>query len=92
MKKIVVNAGDVLIGNGERVVVQTMCNTSTLDIEKSVEQCRSLSAAGAALIRLTTQGIREVEALGEIKRELIGMGVSTPLIADVHFSSKVAEA
>lgn len=82
----------VALGGESPIVVQTMCNTSTTDIEASLAQCRAMTAAGAQLIRLTTQGLREVEALGEIKRRLHAEGIFTPLVADVHFSAEVALA
>ena len=48
-------------------MVQTMCNTHTQDVEASVGRCLQVAAAGAQMIRLTTQGLKEVEALKEIK-------------------------
>lgn len=91
MRKIAVNVGDVVVGSGN-IVVQTMCNTSTTDIESSFKQAVQLSKAGAQIIRLTTQGLKEVEALGQIKKMLKKEGVTTPLVADVHFSFEVALA
>lgn len=82
----------VKIGGGAPVILQTMCNTPTQDVEASVVQCRAMHAAGAQMIRLTTQGIKEVEALGRIKEILHGEGIFTPLVADVHFSADVALA
>lgn len=93
MRKIIVNIGNVQIGYGHRpIVVQSMCNCDTNDIEAAVRQCRGLAQAGSALIRLTTQGLREVESLGKIKERLRAEGIDTPLVADVHFSSQVAIA
>ena len=80
----------VALGGESPIVVQTMCNTSTTDIGASVTQCRAMAAAGTQLIRLTTQGMREVEALREIKDRLHAEGIFTPLVADVHFSADVA--
>ncbi|MBE6223802.1 MAG: (E)-4-hydroxy-3-methylbut-2-enyl-diphosphate synthase [Bacteroidales bacterium] len=85
-----VTVGNVSIGGNTPVKVQTMCNTFTQDIEKSVAQCVDMVAAGADLIRLTTQGMKEVEALKEIKSILRSRNIDVPLIADVHFSSDVA--
>lgn len=93
MRKIIVNIRNVQIGYGHRpIVVQSMCNCDTNDIEAAVRQCRGLAQAGSALIRLTTQGLREVESLGKIKERLRAEGIDTPLVADVHFSSQVAIA
>lgn len=90
MTSIQVNAGNVAIGGGTPIKVQTMCNTFTQDVEKSVHQCEQMSRAGAQLIRLTTQGMKEVEALKQIKSILRSKGINVPLVADVHFSSEVA--
>ena len=92
MRKLQVKVGDLLLGNGAPIAVQTMCNTHTQDVDKSVAQCLEMAEAGAKLIRLTTQGIKEVEALSKIKDILRSQGVKTPLVADVHFNSEVAIA
>lgn len=81
-----------MIGHGHPIVVQTMCNTHTADIEASVAQCIRLHEAGAQMIRLTVPGMREVEALREIRDRLRAEGIGTPLVADVHFSSEIAIA
>ncbi|MFA6895282.1 MAG: flavodoxin-dependent (E)-4-hydroxy-3-methylbut-2-enyl-diphosphate synthase, partial [Bacteroidales bacterium] len=74
---------DVNIGGNYPIVVQTMCNTDTLDIESSVSQCIDMVNAGAQMIRLTTQGLKEVEALKIIKKRLREMGILTPIISDI---------
>ncbi|MDR2801741.1 MAG: (E)-4-hydroxy-3-methylbut-2-enyl-diphosphate synthase [Prevotellaceae bacterium] len=84
--------GGVAMGGNQPVRVQTMCNTPTHDINASVRQCKQVAQAGADYVRLTTQGMREVEALAEIKRQLRSGGFSIPLIADVHFNANVALA
>lgn len=85
-------AGNVLIGGGNPIVVQTMCNTHTSDVEASVAQCARLHAAGAQLIRLTVPSMAQVESLRQIRSQLRDMGIDTPLVADVHFSSEIAIA
>jgi len=92
MRKTVVRVGNILIGDDSHIVIQTMCNTATQDIDASYEQCVRLSNAGAEMIRLTTQGPKEVEALKVIKERLRKTGIDTPLVADVHFSPDVAIA
>lgn len=87
---IEVHVGNVGIGGSNPVRVQTMTNTDTNDIEGSVEQIKRCVAAGAEIIRLTTQGEREVNSVAEIKRRLAAVGIAVPLVADVHFSSSVA--
>ena len=85
-------AGRLPLGGDSPVVVQTMCNTSTDDIEASVAQCRAMHEAGADMIRLTTQGLRQVESLGIIKERLRSEGILTPLVADIHFLADAAIA
>lgn len=92
IRSMEVKVGNIVIGGDNPIVVQTMCNVHTADIEASVAQCRRLSAAGAQMIRLTVPSMSDVEALGEIKRRLREMGIETPLVADVHFSSEIAIA
>ena len=89
---LTVKVGNVLIGGGNPIVVQTMCNTHTSDIEASVAQCVKLANAGAQLIRLTVPSLNQVESLREIKARLRDIGIDTPLVADVHFSSEIAIA
>ncbi|MBR5300459.1 MAG: (E)-4-hydroxy-3-methylbut-2-enyl-diphosphate synthase [Bacteroidales bacterium] len=87
-----VKVGNITIGGDSPIVVQTMCNTHTSDIEASVSQCRRLAAAGAQLIRLTVPSLSQVDSLKEIKNILRSEGIDTPLVADVHFSSEIAIA
>ena len=87
--------GNLEIGSEQPVRIQTMANTSTNDIEGSVAQAKRCFAAGAELLRYTTQGIREVESLSQIHHRLIALSPHcpiTPLVADVHFQSDVADA
>ena len=92
METLSVKAGNVTIGGEAPIVVQTMCNTHTSDIEASVAQCVRLYEAGAQLIRLTVPSLGQVESLKAIKAELRAKGIDTPLVADVHFSSDIAIA
>lgn len=88
-----VRVGDnVLIGSGHPIVVQTMCNTHTSDIEATVAQCKLLAAAGAQLIRITVPSMADVKHLEEIHSRLRAEGIDTPLVADIHFSSEIAMA
>lgn len=85
-----VRVGEVGIGGSNPVRVQTMTNTDTNDVEGSVEQVKRCVEAGAELVRLTTQGVHEVESLAKIKQTLREQGCMVPLVADVHFSAAVA--
>ena len=92
LQTLTVKAGNVLIGGGNPIVVQTMCNTHTSDVEASVAQCIRLYEAGAQMIRLTVPSLAQVESLKQIKAQLREKGIDTPLVADVHFSSEIAIA
>ena len=92
METLKVKAGNVIIGGDSPIVVQTMCNTHTSDVDASVSQCIRLHEAGAQLIRLTVPSMAQVDSLKEIKSRLRSVGIDTPLVADVHFSSEIAIA
>ena len=89
-KTISVKVGDIFIGSDFPVRVQTMTNTDTNDIDGSVEQVKRCVAAGAELVRFTTQGEKEVDNLAVIKQKLREQGINIPLVADVHFNANVA--
>lgn len=72
------------------MMLQSMTNTDTNDVEASVAQCIRMIEAGAQLVRLTTQGSREVESLSKIRKILHKQGFAVPLAADVHFRPSVA--
>ncbi len=84
--------GDLEIGGDAPVVVQSMTNTDTTDVKASVVQCRRMVEAGAQMIRLTVPSLKEVESMRVIRDCLRADGVDIPLVADVHFNPKVAEA
>ena len=86
--------GGLSIGSEFPVRIQTMANTSTNDIAGSVAQAERCITAGTELLRFTTQGMREVESLAQIRKELWSMVKDSvvPLVADVHFQSDVADA
>ena len=83
---------NLIIGPGAPIVVQTMCNTHTSDVEASVDQCVRLYEAGAEMIRLTVPSMGQVESLREIRSILHERGINVPLVADVHFSAEIALA
>jgi len=92
METRIVKVGDVLIGGNNPIVVQTMCNTHTYDVDATVAQCLRLAAAGARLVRITVPGLQDVPHMREIKARLRAAGCSVPLVADIHFSSETAIA
>ena len=83
---------DLLLGGGNGIVVQTMCNTHTSDVKASVNQCRRLAKAGAQMIRLTVPSPADVKSIARIREILRSEGIMTPIVADVHFLSEIAIA
>lgn len=87
----VVKVGNILIGGGNPIRVQSMTTTNTNDTEASVAQAKRIIDAGGELVRLTTQGRREAENMQNISDALKADGYVTPLVADVHFNASVAD-
>lgn len=87
-----VKIGNITMGGGNPLVVQTMCNTHTSDVEASVAQCVRLYEAGAQMLRLTVPTLADVNNIAEIRTRLRDMGIDTPIVADVHFSADIAVA
>lgn len=85
-----VKVGSTAIGGANPIRLQSMTNTSTMDTPGSVAQCMRIAAAGADLVRLTAQGVREAANIGCIRGELRARGVDVPLVADIHFNPKAA--
>ena len=93
LKTIPVRIGESLVIGGDApIVVQSMCDTHTSDIDATVAQCLRLAEAGAQLVRITVPGLKDVENIREIHRRLREAGCGIPLAADVHFSSDTAIA
>lgn len=82
----------VKIGADNPVIVQSMTNTSTNDVEGSTKQIIEIHEAGAPMVRLTAQGIKEVESLKQIKEQLKIKGLNIPIVADIHFNTMAAFA
>lgn len=87
---LAVRIGDLGLGGENPIRLQTMTTTNTNSINESVEQCLRAIDAGAELIRLTTQGVKEVESLAQIKKIIREKGVNTPIVADIHFNPAAA--
>ena len=86
-----VKIGNLLLGNGHPVRVQTMTTTDTMDTLATVEQTIRCIEAGAELVRITAPSKREAENLLHIKNELNRRGYFVPLVADIHFTPNAAE-
>ena len=83
----IVKIGDRVIGGGNPILIQSMTNTKTEDIEATVRQIQELTAAGCEIIRCTVPTEEAARAIGEIKKQ-----ISIPLVADIHFDYKMAIA
>lgn len=88
----VAHVASVDVGGDNPVRLQSMNNTTTTDVEASVAQALRIAAAGADIDRLTAQGVREAQAMGEIRRRLREAGCTMPLVADIHFNPRAAFA
>lgn len=89
-EKVSVGSAPVVIGGGTQIVVQTMCNTHTDDVEGTLEQCRRMVAAGAGMIRITVPGLQDVPHIRQIRDSLRAEGIYVPIVADIHFSAQTA--
>ncbi|MFP4414615.1 (E)-4-hydroxy-3-methylbut-2-enyl-diphosphate synthase [Coleofasciculus sp.] len=79
-----VSVGNVTIGGGHPVVVQSMINEDTLDLEGSVAGIRRLHEIGCEIVRVTVPSMAHAKALAQIKQKLIQTYQEVPLVADVH--------
>jgi (E)-4-hydroxy-3-methylbut-2-enyl-diphosphate synthase len=83
---IAVQIGRVSVGGGHPIVVQSMTNTDTEDVEGTAQQVRSLALAGSELVRITVNTSAAAAAVAPIQERLAQLGVSVPLIGDFHFN------
>lgn len=86
-----VKIGDLTIGYGHPIAIQTMTTTDTMDTAATVAQTIRCIEAGAELVRITAPSKNEAENLLNIKKQLRAAGYSTPLVADIHFTPNAAE-
>lgn len=80
-----VQVGNVKIGGGNPIIIQSMCNTDTRDVAATVKQILQLEAAGCELVRVAILDMEAANAVGEIKKQ-----IHIPLVADIHFDYKLA--
>ena len=88
-KSIGVHVGDVLVGGGAQVVVQSMTNTDTADIEDTAKQIIDLYDAGSELVRITVNNKEAAQAVPYIMDILDKKGVEVPVIGDFHYNGHV---
>ncbi|MEI3355626.1 MAG: flavodoxin-dependent (E)-4-hydroxy-3-methylbut-2-enyl-diphosphate synthase [Clostridia bacterium] len=82
-RKIMV--GNVQIGGQNKVVIQSMCNTKTKDVDATVKQILDLEKAGCEIIRVACLDMEDAKAIKEIKKQ-----IHIPIVADIHFDYKIA--
>ncbi len=82
--------GNVVVGGDQPIRVQSMTTTRTQDIEGTLAQTIRLVEAGCEIVRITAPTVTDAKAIGEIKKRLSALGISVPLVADIHFSPAAA--
>src|SRR3569833_631967 len=80
-----VKVGNVAVGGGAPIVVQSMPNTDTADVDATVKQVAALSRAGSELVRITVDRDEAAAAVPKIKERLLKMGVNAPIVGDFHY-------
>ncbi|MGC1742643.1 MAG: flavodoxin-dependent (E)-4-hydroxy-3-methylbut-2-enyl-diphosphate synthase, partial [Pseudolabrys sp.] len=84
-KTVAVQVGGVAVGGGAPIVVQSMTNTDTADVEATARQVAALAAAGSELVRITVDRDEAAAAVSRIKERLLKWGVTAPLVGDFHY-------
>ncbi len=80
-----IKVGNVVIGGQNKVVIQSMCNTKTKDIESTVNQIKKLQEVGCEIVRVACLDIEDAKAIQEIKSK-----INIPIVADIHYDYKIA--
>jgi len=83
--KKTVEVGGLKIGGGNPIIIQSMCNTDTRDVEATVRQIKALEEAGCELVRVAVPDMEAAMTVGKIKEQ-----ISIPLVADIHFDYRLA--
>jgi (E)-4-hydroxy-3-methylbut-2-enyl-diphosphate synthase len=84
-KTVGVDVGGVTVGGGAPIVVQSMTNTDTADVEGTARQVAALARAGSELVRITVDRDEAAAAVPHIKERLLKMGVNVPIVGDFHY-------
>ena len=82
---IAVSVGGVVVGGGAPIVVQSMTNTDTADIDGTVQQVAALVRAGSELVRITVDRVEAAAAVPHIRDKLMKRGITVPLVGDFHY-------
>src|ERR1700712_3753256 len=83
---VTVNIGGVLVGSGAPVVVQSMTNTDTADVEGTIQQISALARAGSELVRITVNNDDAAQAVPEVVAGIRAKGWNTPIVGDFHYN------
>lgn len=84
-KTVPVDVGGILVGGAAPIVVQSMTNTDTADVDSTVAQVAALARAGSELVRITVDRDEAAAAVPHIKERLLKMGVTAPIVGDFHY-------
>src|SRR5437879_7554068 len=84
-RSVAVDVGGVLVGGGAPIVVQSMTNTDTADVEGTARQVADLARAGSEIVRVTVDRDEAAAAVPHIKERLLKMGVAVPIVGDFHY-------
>src|ERR1700754_3324770 len=84
-QSVAVDVGGVTVGGGAPVVVQSMTNTDTADVQGTTAHVAALARAGSEIVRITVDRDEAAAAVPHIKERLLKMGVTTPLVGDFHY-------
>ena len=90
-KSVAVDVGGVVVGGGAPVVVQSMTNTDTADIDATVTQVAALAKSGSEIVRITVDRDEAAKAVPYIRDRLSLMGIDTPLVGDFHYIGLYSE-
>jgi (E)-4-hydroxy-3-methylbut-2-enyl-diphosphate synthase len=82
---VAVKVGNVTVGGGAPIVVQSMTNTDTADVDSTVQQVAALAAAGSEIVRITVDRDEAAKAVPHIRDRLMLMGIDVPIVGDFHY-------
>jgi len=84
-KTVPVDVGGIMVGGGAPIVVQSMTNTDTADVESTARQVAALARAGSELVRITVDRDEAADAVPRIKERLAQMNIAAPIVGDFHY-------
>lgn len=85
-----VRVGNLIIGGGASIIIQSMTNTDTKDVEATVKQIKTLVDAGCEIVRISLPDLESARKVGVIKERLRELNAEAPLVGDIHFDYRIA--